>query len=105
MAGNHRRPCNVPSHPFSFGVPKEVTDILAIGKNQIARVRLEHATRKLGIPNFRDGTGRIRKIRVPNFRDGGTVHGISNLPKVRDHGKFNLPKVRDNITKTRLVSL
>ena len=31
MAGNHRRPCNVPSHPFSFGVPKEVTDVLAIG--------------------------------------------------------------------------
>ena len=31
MAGNHRRPCNVPSHPFSFGVPKEVTDILAVG--------------------------------------------------------------------------
>ena len=31
MAGNHRRPCNVPSHPFSFGVPKEVTDVLAVG--------------------------------------------------------------------------
>ena len=31
MAGNYRRPCNVPSHPFSFGVPKEVTDVLAIG--------------------------------------------------------------------------
>ena len=31
MAGNHRRPCNVPSHAFSFGVPKEVTDVLAIG--------------------------------------------------------------------------
>ena len=31
MAGNHRRPCNVPSHPFSFGVPKEVTDALAVG--------------------------------------------------------------------------
>ena len=32
MAGNHRRPCNVPSHPFSFGVPKEVTDVLAVGQ-------------------------------------------------------------------------
>ena len=31
MAGNYRRPCNVPSHPFSFGVPKEVTDVLAVG--------------------------------------------------------------------------
>ena len=31
MAGNHRRPCNIPSHPFSFGVPKKVTDVLAIG--------------------------------------------------------------------------
>ena len=34
MAGNHRsRCCNVPSHPFSFGVlpEKKVTGILAIG--------------------------------------------------------------------------
>ena len=25
MAGNRRRPCNVPSHPFSFGVPTDCT--------------------------------------------------------------------------------
>ena len=34
MAGNHRsRCCDVPSHPFSFGVlpEKKVTGILAVG--------------------------------------------------------------------------
>ena len=78
-------------HLSLLGPLNQACDVRCCGGEQVAR-----GINRMGIPNFRDGTGRFRNIRVPNFRDG---HGNSNLSKVRDHGKFNLPKVRDHEDK------
>ena len=51
----------------------------------------------LGLPNFRDGTGRFRKMRVPNFRDAGTV---TETPTCLKSGiKENLACLKSGITE------
>ena len=73
MAGNHRsRCCNVPSHPFSFGVlpEKKVTGILAIGlesqESDMYAGGLEPATRLLGRQRSDPSLKRTRHLDFPS---------------------------------------
>ena len=73
MAGNYRsRCCNVPSHPFSFGVPKEVTDVLAVGLES----QESDCTRA---PRTRDPIIGEATFRPQSVTERATVRWVENL--------------------------